>query len=273
MEFALATVTLLSLIMTGAMGIVTWRLVREERRRSAARLAALASELQRGRPAPPREPDPMAKPAVTAARQTKPLARSGPPATPSHPPIDVTIREREDLSPAVPVVGAGAPTGGLFGAPVQSTSGFTSLFAWFGAAAALIVAFVSAVILAFPDRDRDRVAEGPELVPVELLALEHDRQGSFLAISGSIRNPPEAAEARQLAVMAMAFDRDGAMVASGRAPVEGDTLLPGTETVFEVSLPAERIARYRVSFVTDEATVPHVDRRAAFSAARPKTES
>ena len=272
MEFALATVTLLSLIMTAAMGIVTWRLVREERRRSAARLAALASELQRGRPALPREPVPMAKPAMTSTRPTKPLVRPRPPATLSHPPIDVTIREREDSSPAVPV-GAGAPTGGLFGAPVQSTSGFTSRFAWLGAAGVLIAAFVSAVILAFPDRDPDRGADGPDTVPVELLALEHDRQGSFLAISGAIRNPAEAAGARQLAVMAMAFDRDGAMVASGRAPVEADTLLPGAETVFEVSLPAERITRYRVSFLSEEATVPHVDRRAVFSAAPPETES
>jgi hypothetical protein len=170
-------------------------------------------------------------------------------------------------------VGEGAPTGGLFGAPVQSTSGFTSRFAWLGAAGALIVAFVSVVMLVFPDRDRDGTAEGPDPVPMELLVLEHARRGGFLSISGAVRYPAEGAEARRLAVMAMAFDRDGAMVASGRAPVDGITLLPGGETAFEISLPAERVARYRISFLIDETTVPHVDRRDVFPAARPETES
>ena len=45
MAFALGIVTVLALLLTTGMGVVTWRLVREERRRSAARLAALAAEL------------------------------------------------------------------------------------------------------------------------------------------------------------------------------------------------------------------------------------
>ena len=48
MEFTLGAVTFLSLLIAVAMGVVTWRLVREERRRSAARLAALAEELRQG---------------------------------------------------------------------------------------------------------------------------------------------------------------------------------------------------------------------------------
>ena len=45
MAFALGIVTVLALLLTTGMGVVTWRLVREKRRRSAARLAALAAEL------------------------------------------------------------------------------------------------------------------------------------------------------------------------------------------------------------------------------------
>ena len=47
MDVALATVTVISLTMALAMGVVTWRLVREERRRSDARVATLMAELER----------------------------------------------------------------------------------------------------------------------------------------------------------------------------------------------------------------------------------
>ena len=63
MDAALATVTLISLTMAFAMGIVTWRVIREERRRSDARVAALIAELDRtrgtnaGLPSQPRSRD------------------------------------------------------------------------------------------------------------------------------------------------------------------------------------------------------------------------
>lgn len=112
------------------------------------------------------------------------------------------------------------------------------------------------------DRDRDEVA-AIERPPVELLVLEHDKEGAFLAISGSVRNPSEAAPADRLAVMAMAFDEDGTIVASGRAPVELELLAPGVASSFAVQVPAAGVSRYRISFVIDEITVPHIDRRTA----------
>ena len=64
MQFALGFVTVLALLMTIAMGVVTSRLVKGERRRSAARLAALATELKRQSSDDP----PAADPGYTAAR-------------------------------------------------------------------------------------------------------------------------------------------------------------------------------------------------------------
>ena len=45
MDIALATVTVISLTMAFAMGIVTWRLIGEERRRADARVPMLMADL------------------------------------------------------------------------------------------------------------------------------------------------------------------------------------------------------------------------------------
>ena len=61
--------------------------------------------------------------------------------------------------------------------------------------------------------------------------------------------------------MALALDDDGGVVATGRAPVEQDGLAAGTESTFAVSLPVEDATRYRISFLFEDTTVPHLDRR------------
>lgn len=50
-------------------------------------------------------------------------------------------------------------------------------------------------------------------------------------------------------------------VASGRTNLEAEMLPAGTESSFTISLPAEQASRYRISFLVDETTVPHLDRR------------
>ena len=267
MEFALATVTVLSLVMTLSMGVVTWRLVREERRRSAARLAALAADLKRDDLPTPPSPTPRAShPSAMNTARTAPAATflpvSPPPAAGAHRAADVTIRPtRAAHAPGVDR-STRIATGGLFGAPIESSSDPSARLLAFGAAAVVLIAVVSGGIFMVADRDRDEVA-AIERPPVELLVLEHDKEGAFLAISGSVRNPSEAAPADRLAVMAMAFDEDGTIVASGRAPIELKLLAPGVASSFAVQVPAAGVSRYRISFVIDEITVPHIDRRTA----------
>ncbi len=53
MELALAVLAVVSLLMTLGMGTVTWRLLRDERSRSEARIAALVAALDGDRVAPP----------------------------------------------------------------------------------------------------------------------------------------------------------------------------------------------------------------------------
>ena len=46
MQITLIVVTLLSLAVAGAMSVVAWRVARDERRRSEARVAALAADIR-----------------------------------------------------------------------------------------------------------------------------------------------------------------------------------------------------------------------------------
>ena len=58
------------------------------------------------------------------------------------------------------------------------------------------------------------------------------------------------------------FDDDGGVVGTGQTPLPVRVLSPGSETLFTISLPdAERINRYRISFMQGPDRVPHVDRR------------
>ena len=101
-------------------------------------------------------------------------------------------------------------------------------------------------------------------VPVELLSLDHRRQGDYLAVSGSLRNPPGGKERAKLSITATVFDRTGAVVGTGQTPLPVTVLPPGSDTAFTISLPdADEINRYRVSFMEGRVSLPHVDRRHA----------
>ena len=249
MEFALGTTTLLALAMTVTMGVVTWRLVREERRRSAARLAALAAELRRRQEAPIGPPS---AEGLTKARLTLP-------STAAAAPVDVAIPGPE-AARSVPDQYTSAGT--LFDTPTGDGGGWSRQLAGLGAAGVVLVA-IAAAVLGSSAGNRGEEFSFTNRVPVELLALDHERQDGWLAISGAVRNPLEGRVATHVIVLATAFDRGGATVASQRVPLELETLPPGGESPFAISLPAERASRYRISFLIDETTVPHIDRRIA----------
>lgn len=242
MPFALGIVTVLALLMTVGMGVVTWRLVREERRRSAARLSVLAAELARH----------------DAPRDMHDMD---------------DIHDMDERQPSFSRgEGAGETAAsshtraGLFQTQFGETEGWTRRLAGFGIAGIVLVAIISAAVLTFPGGRRDQALEEAQ-VPVELLALTHEHHDGMLAISGTIRNPGDGPEERHLTVMALALDRDGTVVATGRASLEPTGLPTETESTFAVSLPADDATRYRISFLFENMTVPHLDRRAGPAAA------
>ena len=253
MDVTLATVTIISLLLAWAMAIVSWQRVRAERRRGDARVAALLAEFA-GRPAPRGEAAarergrPVEGPAATAAG---PARRGRPPGNPRLP----------FAAPAAPPPQQRRPAG----SPRRAAR---TRWGHGLAAVAVGTVLVAGVSLA----DRTAIRPDGEAVPVELLSLDHRRQGDYLAVSGSLRNPPAGRERTRLSVTATALDRTGAIIGTGQTPLPVAALPPGGETAFTIALPdADLIGRYRVSFMEDQSKLPHVDRRGPDAAAAAET--
>jgi hypothetical protein len=106
------------------------------------------------------------------------------------------------------------------------------------------------------------VSDARSARPLELVSMRHQREGATLTVSGLVRNPAAGAAVAGVTAVVFAFDRNGAFVASGRAPLEFGSLSAGDESPFVVSVPnVTDVARYRVSFRTGQGVVRHVARR------------
>jgi hypothetical protein len=225
----LIVLTSISLILAATMGAVAWRLAREERRRSDARVAALASDLG----------DLELRPAAvtTSGGDLFHLEEPG--------------RSRSRLAVIVPV-GAFAIAAALALVVVTSRTGHA----------------VSGPRVSEPARQAgsapkpDRLRPAPESAPLELIALGHERDGDRIVVRGIVRNPTAGAERTGVAAVVFLFNRDGGFAGSGRASVDVPALAPGSLSPFVVTVPnASEVGRYRVSFRSGENVVPHVDRR------------
>jgi len=214
-NLTLAIIAMLSLIVAAIMTVVAWTMVREERRRSAARVAVLTAAIH-----------------AHDDLLIQPRSGAGHEALPAEP----TTRSRQRLAAA-------------------------------GVVALLAVGTVTGlVLLAADSRGRAGTISAhvapPATVPLELIALEQDRDESRLVVRGIVRNPGSAAKLNGLTVVVLVFSGDGGYIGSGRAPVATTSLAAGAEAPFVVTLlDADSVDRYRVSFRTDDRIVPHIDRR------------
>jgi hypothetical protein len=225
MDVTLILVTLLSLTLAAVMTVVAWRIAREERRRSDARVAALSGDIRSTGDLPLHERAPVATSAdlFAAPAETSASARMGP----------------AILGAAVLLVVAAFVWSSSSHSAASSSSAART-----GAAAA-------------PTRPADARTAA---VPLELTALTHERDADRLTVRGIVRNPPAGTAVSGITAVVFLFDRNGDFVTSGRANVEA--LPPGSESPFIVTIPnAKDVGRYRVSFRTDDRIVPHVDRR------------
>jgi hypothetical protein len=223
MDLTLVLVTLLSLALAAVMTVLAWRLAREERRRSDARVAALAAELRIERD------------------RDLPLHHVAPVVT-SHDLFNAPRVERSFAPPraAAAVVAAVA---------VASCAAFLWFFTSHTSVSARSTRTPAGAAQAEP---------AAALVPLELTALTHERGADSLTVRGIVRNP--GAGIRGLTAVVFLFDREGGFVTSGRATI--DDLPSGTESPFSVTIPrASEVGRYRVSFRTNDRIVPHLDRR------------
>jgi hypothetical protein len=250
MDTILLAITIVSLAAAFFMGAAAWRLSRDERARSGARIAALAAAADAHDPSPssrvsrpidlsaPVIPEALlasATPASSAARATAPWA----PARVS-PPLGDSFLGRSVAEPS---------KGGQRGLALAAVALF----------AILVVGYFT--VFSSDSRAATAVAAATES-PLELVSLRHERQSGELAIAGLVRNPVNGIPVEKLAAVVFLFDQQGAFVKSSRADIDFTRLAPGDESPFVITLEApSSVARYRVSFRTDAGVVPHIDRR------------
>jgi len=212
------------------MTVLAWRVLREDRRRTDARVAALAAEINDG----------------SATRFSEVTLNEAP-----HVPVD-HLFANADTEGERPRPRLAAIVGG--GALVVGTIAMLLLFATSGARPAASTG---------PKPKPAAAAAAPTAAgsPLELVALGHEREDDRLTIRGIVRNPSGGQRLMNVTAVVLLFNQEGGFLTSGRAAIDG-TLAPGGEAPFTVTVPgAADVGRYRVSFRTSEGIVPHVDRR------------
>jgi hypothetical protein len=265
MDILLLVITIVSLLIAAFLGLAAWGMWREERARSAARIAALAAAAADEGQLPDDVPldvnDVRLMPAqkaplwsAPAPRQTTPLAQATEPRR--HAPVLSAVR------PAVESAVGDKFLGSAVAAP--ASSGRQRGLAV--AAAVLFVALLAGAYFTIYDgrdsQDSATTAANITETPLELISLRHERDKGALAITGLVRNPNGAARLDKLDAVALLFDQQGAFVTSSRVGVDFTQLAPGDESPFVIRVDAPAtVARYRVSFRTEAGVVPHVDRR------------
>jgi hypothetical protein len=271
METVLLAITVVSLVAALVMSFTAWRVARENRARSAARVAALvaaASEDRREMPPAVERTTPHASVVNDARRApwkpSQPQPRHLKSRSQDRHPLEREERLMGHAGDVDPADGVGESFLGSAVARPASSNRQRGLAL---AACALFVALVTVGYVSIFGDDADSVgvvASEPAAspAPLELISLGHQRKSSALAITGLVRNPSQAQPVEQLAAVAFLFDQQGRLLTSARADVDFKQLAPGDESPFVITLDAPaNVARYRVSFRNDAGVVPHVDRR------------
>jgi hypothetical protein len=266
MEALLVVITLVSLAMTIVLGAMLVRLMRDERRRSDARVAVL------------RDMADMADMAGAAARHQEALdpVRTAP--ARATPPIEPNVRwesyatselDPDDLDLAPARADGASARGDLFVRPDVRSAWPRRLAV---AASILLVATVALVAL----RPRSSASGSTSGIPpraasaqapglLELLSLKQAQDTGTLTITGLVQNPRDGQPLSKIVAIALLFGADGTFLATGRAPLDFTVLRPGDESSFVISVPVSGpVARYRVGFRSDDGRViGHVDRRSS----------
>ena len=248
MDTTLVTVTLLSLGMAAALSVIVWRMLRDEKHRSEARIAALAllASRQASAPSPRLHTTQSAVPASVKPAVAAPVNAS--------------------MAPAI------VPTTGMFEERIQESPWKNRL----AVMTALGLVLASVILFALAANGSRSVAKAAANGPaaqntaaaapaagLELISLRDARQANSLTITGLVRNPSQGTPLDRITVTAYTFDEKGSFLASGRALIDVTALAPGDESPFVVSVPVtETVARYRIGFRSEDGRViAHVDKR------------
>jgi hypothetical protein len=222
MDTVLLGITAVSLVIAGVSAMIAWRVVRADRQRTAARVAALAAAAGlRDMPAPAASP----------------------------------------VAPAV-VETALVDDGAIFSRPTVDSGSAGRQLRLLTAAAVVALVAVGGAGAMFVSGRTPGVSRPTARTPVELVALSHARTDGVLAVSGIVRNPAGGAALEHIDAQVRVFDAAGIMISTRSARLDVPRLAPGQDAPFVITVgEAATAARYRVSFTIDGTMLPHVDRR------------
>ena len=276
MDIILLGITVVSLVVAFVMSMAAWRLMRDDKQRSAARVAALSVAASASDPVAGFVREPETPKIVKAPWSAPKIAPAAIAVAPVELPLNQPVRSFDsaavahatpaplrtpapNVPPAEPLI---THASGFLGATeVQHDDGGRQKSLAFAAMFLFVVLSGGLVWMMAGPRGTTPVAVGPNS-PLELVSLTHARQDKKLAVSGLVRNPASGKPIERLSAVVFLFDRMGTFVASSRANVDFLKLGAGDESPFVVSLDAPAsVSRYRVSFRTDDGIVPHIDRR------------
>jgi hypothetical protein len=238
MESVLIVITLVSLALTIVLAVVLARLMRDERRRSDARVAVLREM------------------ADASAREQYADERADELALP-------LAADELDL----PLTADVRPAGDLF-VRREPRSAWPRRVA----VAATIASLVTLTALALRSTSpaptpathaSTRPASAQTEALLELLSLKQTQGTDTLTIIGLVQNPRDGAVLSKIRATALLFGPDGTFLASGGAPLDFTVLRPGDESPFIINVPVTApVARYRVGFRSEDGhVIGHVDRR------------
>jgi hypothetical protein len=232
MDFMLV-VALISGALAATMTVIAWRVVRQDRLRSEARIAALALDIHR----------------VDRGIAGDVPLREGTPVGDLFASAEPAQRGRSFVA----VLSAGAlVVGGVVAVGVLLTSGAHPVASDLGRTPSEAASTAT----------RSSSTATLQPAPLELMALGHELESDRLTIRGIVRNPPNGAGLNHMTAVVLLFNAEGGFLTSGRADIKAEGLAPGAEAPFVIRVPgATEVGRYRVSFRTEDQILPHVDRR------------
>ena len=208
MEITLIVVTLLSLAVAGTMSVVAWRVAGEERRRSEARVAALAADI--------RSADVDVDLPLGTAVADAPISGS---MFTFIQPVTALPRLATVVLAGVLVVGAGA-----------------ALLVALGRSGDVAADSVSNPVAGAAE---SHSAAPPQTArTLELVALGHERDRDQLTVRGIVRNPVSGSPVNQLTAVVLVYDRAGGFLTTGRALVQAPSLGRVARALFWLPSPA-----------------------------------
>ncbi|HET7218125.1 MAG TPA: hypothetical protein VFJ02_08750 [Vicinamibacterales bacterium] len=268
MSYTTLTIVALALLSTTMLlAYVVTKLLRDEKRRSDARVAMLAAMAADAAASAPEEQDPHEFYEDEAADPYEHAVAGA----------AVFQPESDELPLGYATAAAGAHD--MFAARAEQ-SAWPKRIAVAGALAAVVVAIVlaarggifgaapNATLASQPAQPAPAPAQAQ--LPLELLSLKQAQQGDTLTITGLVQNPRGSTDLSKIVATAFLFGADGSFLASGRSPLDFTVLRPGDESGFVISVAVKApVARYRVGFRGEDGhVIGHVDRRSTGTIAR-----